>query len=801
MKSNSRTSVAAAVARTLAFGSLAACPLLASAQEAVLEEIIVTAERRETALQDTPISIIALSAESMEQKGIEDLQDLSRFTPNLAIQGGRGAGDNAPSFVIRGVSGGGGVLSERGVSLYIDGIFVPRTNGTVFRVLDVERVEVLRGPQGTLFGRNSTGGAVRVFTQQPTDEFDAYLKATAGNLGRLDFAGMVNVPISETVQLRAQAAYLSEDGYVRRGSQMLGSSEDVIGRLQLAISPNDDFRITFGALYSDATSSGNPADYESFDMSPDLNFQGNYADWLSDSLAAVGQPRLAVVDDPRIILGNYEMPDFCLVDDWNPDWDEACELQNDSTYYQFDANATYAFSETTSLTSLTGYAKLDHVGNTDWQLLGFEFRPDDLESTVFYQELQLNMSLFSGKVDFVTGLNYFYEKALSHNWQDTRRGTSTFSTTGGAANGNADAGMFRTGDIALSQRSNSFGWFNSGTWHATDKFNVTAGVRFAYDQKDYEQTRYGASDFVPAPGTTATTVTSDASWDDIDWRLTLDYHFTPDIMAYTTASKAYKAGQFSYTVAQRVPGELQSGDFIKPISPEEVINYEAGLRMTFLDGRLRLNPTGYYMQWSNRQAARQVSCAAEGVVACPVGFRIQVVDSGDVNVWGFEMDAQWAVTNNLMFNGAVGVTKDDVLDPVANSGPNLFPSQASPTWNVGATWTQPTASSGAFVANLNYAYVGEQETHPTSGTDSAYLLPSYSLLNARVQWTSPSGRNIVTLFGENLLDEVYGSYATRFGGGFWDSGAPLGVAAPPRSALSVVRGRPLTWGVTVQHNF
>jgi iron complex outermembrane receptor protein len=801
MSRSTHSGVAAAVARSLALGSFAVVPALAIAQEVTLEEIIVTAERRETALQDTPISIIALSSETIEEKNIEDLQDLSHFTPNLAIQGGRGAGDNAPSFVIRGIAGGGGVTSERGVGLYIDGIFVPRTNGTVFRVLDVERVEVLRGPQGTLFGRNSTGGAVRVFTQQPRNEFDAYVRATAGNLGRLDFAGMVNVPFSEMVQMRAQAAYLSEDGYVRRGTQKLGSSEDVVGRVQLAIAPSSDFRIALGALVSDSQSTGNPADYESFDMSPNLNFQGNYADWMSDAFEAAGQPRLAVVDDPRLVLDDFTMPDICLLDDWNPDWDPACELRNDSLYWQVDANITYDLSETTRLTSLTGYAQLDHQGNTDWQLLGFEFRPDDLESDVFYQEFQLNMAFFGGKVDFVTGLNYFYEKGFSHTWQDTRRGTSTFSPAGGAANGNTDAGIFRVGDSQVTQRSNSFGWFNSATWHATDKLNVTGGLRFAYDQKDYEQTRFGASDFVPAPGTTSTTVTSDASWDEVDWRFTLDYHFTQDFMAYATASKAYKAGQFSYTVLQNVPGEAQSGDFIKPIPPEEVINYEAGLRMTFLDGRLRLNPTGYYMEWSSRQAARQVNCSAEGVTACPVGFRIQVVDSGDVNLWGFEMDAQWAITNNLRLDGAVGIAKDDVLDPVANSGPNLFPSQASPTWNIGATWTQPTATRGNFTANVNYAYIGEQETHPTSGTDSSYLLPSYSLLNARLQWASPSGRNIVTLFGENLLDEVYGSYATRFGGGFWDNGPGTGVGAPPRSALSVVRGRPLTWGITVQHSF
>jgi iron complex outermembrane receptor protein len=774
---------------------------LAAAQEAVLEEIVVTAERRETALQDTPISIIALSAEALEQKGVEDLQDLSRYTPNLAIQGGRGSGDNAPTFIMRGVSGGGGTTSERGVALYIDGIFVPRTSGSVFKVFDLDRVEVLRGPQGTLFGRNSTGGAVRLVTRQPEPEFGAYLRATGGNFGRKDITGMVNVPLSDTVQLRAQAAYLNEDGYVRRGTQKLGSSEDILGRAQLAVSPSDRLKVTFGALYSNSRSDGSPVDYVSFDMSPDLNFEGNFADWLSDALEEAGQPRLQVVDDPRIIRDDFTMPDFCFVDDWDPDWDEACELRNDNRYYQIDANVSYRISENTTFTSITGYTRLKHVGNSDWQALGFEFRPDDVTSKVFYQEFQLNTALFGGKVDLVTGLNYFREKAYSYLWQDTRRGTSVFTPTGGSANGNTDAGIFRTADSDTTQISDSFGWFNSATWHVTDRFNITAGARLAYDKKDYEQTRFAASDFTPAPGTTSTTVTTDHDWDQVDWRLTLDYHFTPDVMGYVTASKAYKAGQYSFTVLQNVPGPDQSGDFITPIPPEKVVNYEAGLRMELLGGRLRLNPTYYLMKWTNRQAARQISCAAEGPESCPVGFRIMVVDSGDVDVEGYELDAQLAVSRNLVLDGSLGVAKGDVKDPVANSGPNLYPDQPSPSWNIGATWNQPTASGSRWSFNINYTYTGEQETHPTSGTDSSHRLDSYSLLNARVQWQSPDRKNTVTLFGNNLLDKVYATYATRFGGGFWDNGPGTGVGAPPRSALTVVRGRPLSWGITVQHDF
>jgi iron complex outermembrane recepter protein len=795
-----RSAIATAVARALVLGSgVGAAPALA--QESALEEIVVTAERRETALQDTPISIIAMSDETMERRGIEDLADVALFTPNLAIQGSRGTGNNQPSFLIRGISGGGGATSERGVALYIDGIYVPRTNGSVFKVFDLERVEVLRGPQGTLFGRNSTGGAIRLVTKQPGQEFESYLEGTVGNFDRFEINGMVNVPLSDSFALRAQAAYLTEDGYIERGTQTLGGSEDILGRLQLAFTPNEDLKVTFGALYTDSKSDGSPSDIESFDLSPNLNYQGNYADWLSDAYALAGQPRLAVVNDPRLVLDDYTMPDTCLIDDFNPDWDEACAQRNDNEYYQVDANVQWTLNDSMALSSITGYAQMDHVGNTDWQQMGFEYRPDDVDSEVFYQEFQLTMALFGGRVDFITGLSYFYEKSHAAGYQLTRRGTSVFTPAGGVANGNADAGMFRTADTDTTQKSDSIGWFNSATWRITDRLNLTGGLRLAYDAKDYEQTRFGASDFIPAPGTTSTTVTTDDSWNDVDWRGTVDYHFTQDFMAYATVSKAYRAGAYSFTVLPNVPGPAQSGDFIQPIPPEEVMNYELGLRTTFFDGRLRMNPTGYFMQWSSRQAARQVSCAAEGPAACPVGFRIQIVDSGDVDVYGFEFDTQFAVTDNLLLDGAVGITNYDVKDPVANTGPNLFPAQPSPSWNIGATYTLPTASMGTFGLNLNYAYIGEQETHPTTGTDSAYLLPAYDVVNARLTWVTSNGKNQVTLFANNALDDTYATYATRFGGGFWDNGPGTGVGAPPRSMISVVRSRPIEYGLTVKHSF
>ena len=787
----------------------AACALFIAAGVAtvpsraqVLEEVVVTAERRETALQDTPLSIIAISADAMERKGIENIAEVALFTPNLAINGSRGFGDNQPTFSVRGISGGGGATSERGVALYIDGIYVPRTNGSVFKVFDIERIEVLRGPQGTLFGRNSTGGALRVFTQQPGKEFESYLRATAGNFDRHDISGMVNIPVNDRFALRAQAAYTNQDGYVRRGSQLLGSSEDVLGRLQAAVDITDNVKATFGALYSDSKSDGSPGDFETFDMAPGI-IQGNFADWLSDALALAGQPRLATVDDPRLVLDDYTMPAICLLDDFNPDWDRACEQSNDSKYYQADANIQWKLSDTLALTSISGWAKLDHTGVTDWQLLGTERRPDDVLSKVFYQEFQLNAGLFGGRVDFVTGVNFFREDASSATVTINRRGTSTFSPAGGAANGNADAGLFRLADTDTQQKSNSYGWFNSATWHITDKLNFTGGARLAYDKKEIEQTRFPSNgdNWNPAPGTTSTTVNADDSWTEVDWRGTVDFHFTKDFMAYVTASKAYRAGQYSLNVLSLVPGPQQSDDFINPVPPEKVINYELGLRATFFDGRLRVNPTGFYMLWSSRQAARQVSCVAEGPAACPIGFRINIVDSGDVDVYGLEFDTQFAPTEHLSFDASVGLTQDKVKDPIANSGPFLFPEQPSPSYNVGATYSVPIGNAGRLGFNVNYAYIGEQETHPTTNSDSSYLLPSYDLVNARLSWTGSGNRYQVSLFGNNLLDDTYATYATRFGGGFWDSGSGAGVAAPLRSARSAVRGRPREFGITLQYNF
>ena len=802
------------------------------------ETIVVTAERRATNLQDTPISVVAITEEAAASKGIEDLEDLSKFTPNLSITPSRGGGNNTANFVIRGIGGGGGATGERGVGLYVDGIYMPRTSGAVLRVIDIDRVEVLRGPQGTLFGRNSTGGAIRIFSKQPTDEFEGYVRGTIGNMNRTDVVGMVNVPLGDTFAIRAQGAYLKQDGFVKRGTEWLGGERDIIGRIQAKFEPSSRLRATLGFLYSDSEANGTPYVMTEFDMRPGIEgvIQGNYADWINDAFKAAGQAPLAAYNDPRIVRGPFRASDLCFMDDFNPDYDPACNQYSDDVFWQADFNLAYDLNDDITVTSITGYSELKHEGVSDFQVLGTETRGENVESQVFYQELQLNAVLFDGAIDLVTGGSYFHENSSAPNFNLTRRGTSVFPSAAQQsaagfnvarwANGNGDGGLFRVADTITEQVSDSYGVFASATWHVTDQLNLTGGLRQAWDKKDYSQTRFPGTpsivatgntpifttspEFTVAPGTTSTTVQNDASFSALDYRGTIDYHVTDDIMGYATISKAYKAGSFSYTIvgwtlANQATGAAQSPG-VKPIPNEQVINYEAGLRLELFGGRLRLNPTAFIMDYTNRQAGAQVICGSAALPnilpntpQCPVGFVIQVTNQGDVRLKGVEVDGQLAIARNFIIDGGFALTDATLKNAPAGTA-NLFPDVPSPTYNIGANWSVFPAF-GEVTLNASYAHVGKQATHPSEGTDSSYTLPAYGLLNARVQVKFEHQPITFTAFVNNVLDNTYATYAQRFGGGFWDAGAPSTLSTPLRSALSEVRGRPREIGFSLQYDF
>ena len=794
-----------------------------------IADIIVTAERRATNLQNTPLSIIAVTQEMVDAKGIQDLQDLSHFTPNLSISPTRGNGTGAVNFVIRGISGGGGATGERGVGLYIDGIYMPRTSGSILRVLEVDRIEVLRGPQGTLFGRNSTGGAIRIFSKQPTDTFEGSLEGTLGNFDHHDLIGTINVPLGNGFAVRAQGAYLDKDGYVRRGTEKLGSEKDYVGRIQVRGELTPSLTANAGFLYNRSKQNGSPFVVQEFDLRPGIDgvIQGNYGGWLNDAFKAAGQPPIAAYNDPRFVRGNYTAPDVCFLDDFNPDYDDACNQINNDTYWQGDLRVDWKLGEKFSLHSISGYSKLKHRAMNDQEGIGFERRYDDIDSKTFYQELQLNASLLNA-IDFVGGATYFHENSASpNNYILNRRGTAVYNNTvyfpTSGSPPNSDGGLYTRSITDTFQKSRSWGLFGSATWHIVSGLNLTGGLRQAWDHKDYRQNRYQppttatqAPDFLVAPGTTVSSASKGQSFHALDYRATLDYHFTDDIMAYGTISKAYKAGAFSATLqsySATTPGTGAVQDSIVATIPnEKVINYEAGVRATLFDRHLRINPTIFKMNWSDRQAALRVNCGSgvlaalvPGSAACPVGFLPLLQDQGTAKIRGLELDMQLVVGGGLSFDGNLGLTRyklRNVPVPTAGAFPitHLFPDIPKTSYTVGANYAFD-AGIGRATINVSYAYVGRQWVYPDDNPDSTYRLPSYGLVNARVQLKPANLPVTVSLYANNLFDKVYATYAQRFGGGFWDSGAGTALSAPTRNMLSVVRARPREVGVTAKYAF
>jgi iron complex outermembrane receptor protein len=825
-------------AASLAAAISAALAATTAAKAQQLEEIIVTAERRELNLQDTPISVMSFEGDALELRGIDDMFELSTIAPNLDIKGSRGTGNTSPTFQIRGISGGGGATGERGVGFYLDNVFMPRTTGPVMRLIDVERVEVLRGPQGTLFGRNSTGGAIRVFSRQPDGELDGYLRLTLGSDERQDLQAMINAPLGERVFLRAQAASLEQDGFVQRGPQSLGNNDDAIARVQLAWEASDAVTLTFGAMHSDSKSDGSPTDMTFFNMAPVCPLdptnpyyclQGNYADWVSDFLENSGQERLRQ-DDPRLTADDFAMPDWCFVDDENPDWDEMCRQWNNSQYTQVDANIEWRISDRLSVLSTTGISEFESSGVSDWQRMGMEFRPSGVNSDVLYQEFQFNFSI-GERVDLVTGLTYFNEESGAPREPLMNAfGSSTFNAiTGGSANGNLwgcndgfgipcagpERRLRTTGDSQTFQEATAYGLFANAAIHFGSLVDLTLGVRESYDEKALTNELFASDNFVPQFGG-STTVSAEDDWDATDYRATVDFNVTEDVMLYVTTSKAFRSGSFTIPGPVAVPGQPYQ---IRPqpglVPPETLYNDEIGFRTEWLDGRLRFNATYYEMELTDRQGASAVPDAST-----TTGFRIDLVNQGDIDLWGNEIEAMFAATERLTIEGATGRANYTMENVCINNGPYVFPPPMDREYNLTGRYDWPLRTS-SLNFTLNYTKTGPMQTHPGGFTpeeqaiygcsafsatfiDSRYEVPSYTLVNFSMRFTPMSDRWTTTLFVNNATDEVYANNAQSFGRGFWTQGGPaggVGLSAPARQAVADYRGRPREYGLTFQFNF
>jgi iron complex outermembrane receptor protein len=761
-----------------------------------VEEVIVTAERRSESLQRTPLSILAFSGASLERANIRNVEELQNFLPNVSIGGSVPVGNSAPNFSIRGIGQTSGrANNEKGVGLYVDEIYYPRSTGAILNLLDVERIEVLRGPQGTLFGRNTTGGAIRYITRKPTDEFEARLTGTWGSEDRTDVEGLINVPLGEKAAFRGQAAYFKRDGYVDiiGTDDTLGDQEDYAVRGTLRLEPTENLTVDFTAAYTENKSAGSPNVIKALGLVQPNGFPIGPVAAYSAYLTSIGQPPVTV-NDPRFVSPDgYSVFDTCILDLVTPDparfgnapnlltnalpREQLCNngRSTENTFASIDLN--WELSDTLAIRSLSGYNDGTDIDQSDYGQVGAQTNRTVNEMESFSQELQLLGD--HERFKWVVGLYYFHETPAEKRYN--RELTRALPPPRPAV---CCVGF----DANVQLETDSYAAFGQGTLSITDKARITAGLRYSYDEKSVNISKVGI--FTPPLPPGGSPQSNEDNWDALDYRLTLDYQWTDALMTYATVSKGFKSGGFNIDITQvgAAPPQVTSFD------PETVENFELGLRSQFLDDRLTANLTGFYMKYDDLVV--QLADFSRGAL------QVLFLNAGKLDVYGFESELSAAVTDGLRLNASVGYTRIDYVD-LADNSPLFIASTClggpltderctaqtlarSPEWTytAGANYSH-ALGTGTVTLSANYSYKDEQFSN--NSTSNSVLLPSYSIANVRLEYDSGKFWK-VALFGTNVLDEEYITTGTN------GTGNVLGT-------LSVSPGAPAEYGVAATLSF
>lgn len=738
--------------KAIILGSMLCATGLPQASAQQLQEIVVTSERRETNLQDTPLSVMALDDVQLASNVVRDLFDISEVVPNLNINPNRGSGPAEPAFNIRGVGNGG-------VALYIDNIYFPNTSRSALRTADLASLEVLRGPQGTLFGRNSTGGAIRVFTRKPVENFEGNVAVQAGNYGLLDVEGRINVPLSDNVFVKGELAKLTRDGYVKRagvsgGQSELGDVDDTIGSLALRWLPNDFVTVDIKGRYEESDRNPVVRDLDGLVVSTrPLSFHYNE---LNRHLQATGHPAL-VDNDPRLILDDYTISGFCFLYDNDPTTFESdCNTGYSSENKQFTANVEWDINANHSLSFNGGIQEVEVDQVTDWLTIGAELRTENYESEAIMLEGVLNSELMDGRLELVSGINYYSEEIDEYSH---------------VIRNHIPNQMADTRDIyGDSFDRDATGIFSQGVFQLTDETNLTLGLRYTsedysvilreWESGDFNITGWKECSTASSAGGGGTlvrdpncmvAVPGDEKYNELDWKVGIDHHVNDNVMVFASVSKAYRSGAFSHTLS---PSINPANVTIAATDAEKLVNKEVGIRSELMDNRIRFNFTYFNMDFTNRQGPRLVASGDSAMVI--------IVNQGDVDIDGWEVDANLALTDNLSVSIAAGYTDAQLANPEPPGSVNIG-GVPEYSYNFGGNYSTQLGN-GELTVNLNYTWQDDRHSTAGIGREDTHIQSSYGLLNGNIRYEFGRDQEwTAALSGSNLTDKSYGLGELRFG--------------------------------------
>jgi iron complex outermembrane receptor protein len=705
-----------------------------------LQTVVISARKRDEALQDVPVSIKAYTADDLAAQSIQSLFDLGQVTPNLLYGQKVQSGSSAGQIYIRGIGQQDtNVTFNPGVGVYVDGVYLGRAQANDLDMADVKRVEVLYGPQGTLFGKNTNGGAINIVTDGP--DFAGTRPAgdveiRAGDYGRLDALGMVKLPLSTgTAALELSAARYGQDGYsVRTDGQQQADQNRWAGRIQLGLRPSGGLEAI-------------------------LRIDGTTFDEHSAAY------RLVDVRETSTIPVLYATQTPYRYDDR---WVTASDFSYNGTGPNRNAGGVWGTSLT--LTWSRPWGTLKSI--TAWRKLcvDSQFDPDGSPLTVLdvfnivqqhqvSQEFQATGQSADSKLDWVAGLYYFREAALDKQPVNIAReifgDSANFDPESQVVNHNV--AIYGQADVVLA-----------------DKLKLNLGIRAGVDMVDIARTQYG----YPIPIVEQPTVHRSASWNSLLPRLGLQYQWTPEVMAYVSAAEGSKSGGFN--------GRASSIAEFNRYDPERVWSYEIGLRSDWLGKRLRFNATAFYSDYRDYQIQQNRS-VTDPATGQPVAFSF-VGNMPKAAIQGGEFALEALPMANLRLGAGLGITDGRYITVIPGAPVTTgdeFVNAPKFTLTVSAEYAAALGDRGQLVGHVDFIH--KSEIQYDYGNSPLVAQPPYGLLNARLSWDRVDHRLSVYLFGTNLTD-------THYAVGGIDDG-------PTGSLGEVVKlmGPPREWGVGARY--
>ena len=689
------------------------------------EDIVVTARRVEESLQTVPASVSAFNERALERIQAQDTTGLQGVVPNLNIVQGRGS-SNATNIYIRGIGQPDALQTfDPAVGFYVDDVYYSRIRGTQLDIFDIERIEVLRGPQGTLYGKNTIGGALKVVTKKPGQEFDANASVAYGSYDQFEMKGNASGPITDTLAIGAGILISKRDGYVKDRvlDREYNDKDTVAVRGALAFTPGSRFRVDINADYSHDDASMN-----------------------------VGAPvnELRYLLTPAIVSLPLERPlsEYDFTARTSPGLPNTTKL----AHWGVSGTMTYDVTDSLTLKSITAYRNLktrDYIDIDATQL-----QVGDVQVNVDQEQIsqELQASYNSGPLQLVGGVYYLKEDVGSHQeayGDDVLGSFPPFCT---------NCTFFRTIDDDLDTKS--FAVYGNGSFALTDALRVSAGLRYTREDKDYSRSTTVTSSF---PGLGATfPYAPEGKWEDLSPMVSLDYQFGPDTMAYARYAKGFKSGGFN--------GRANSVAEATSYKPEKVDSFEVGLKTTIAT-QLRVNLAAFYNDYKDFQARVSTTDESQGI-NLP---QLSVFNAGKLNIKGAEAEISWTPLPRLLLDAQVGYLDaeykefDDVR--FANfGGSRAFQTPAfAPEWTLrfGAQYGFDLGSAGSLTFGGQTRYRSEtalavDNTLLNGDRIEGLFQKDYWLHDARIVWEDPSRTYTIGLYGQNLSDKAYKTDGQEF---------------------------------------